>query len=504
MYTARVTWHRRSVLRALGTSAFAPLVVPLVQACSAGRVHVSHTRAFDESSLDDIRQTLREVVPDLSQRFAFASGQVTIRRLGRALTDAGERRIDHGVDVALVLSVSEGGRRFEQVATDPSPQRVRQAAKILRERASAGYRPASPAQPLGRPRDFASTVVVDPGSLSSSEWLPRVDHLYQRSKRVGGSRIVYRGSYLLVDDRVDVFVGAGRDMSQRLVRTRSGVVLIAQRNLRTGSVPVVEVAERHGLLGLEATSVPLRLLESAADRVLAMVSPSAYDTGEMDLLCDPSVASLFVGECVGRALTGSAWLEGRSPARAFRGSAVASEHITLIDDPSVHGAYGSYFFDDEGRLATPSVLIDKGQLKGPVTDRASASRLDVARTANGRRSIPTAELRTQLSNTALVPGLATREQLIAGVDRGLLLEGGLMAHIDPRTWRFSIRVARAHEIRGGKTTGVLYGNVDVRGDVPSFLQSARAVSSTVVRSPARSPTPTTVGSPFLLSRAEVV
>jgi predicted Zn-dependent protease len=356
---------------------------------------------------------------------------------------------------------------------------------------------------LGPARDFASTWIEDPGRVEPRRWIPRLQDLYRAGQRVGGSRVIYRGAYLSVDDTTEIFVGAGRDLLQRLVRTRSGLVLIAQRTLRSGTAPVVEMAERNGLMGLEATSVPLRALEAAAERVNVMTSLIDHPRGEMDVILDPSCAALMAHSCVGPALQARHWVTGESRAADFAGQSLAAPGVTLIDDPSVPGAYGSYFFDHQGQLASPSKLIDAGVLMRPIADQRSANRLAVEGSANGRRGFVGAPVCEHPSNIAFAPGQATRDQLVSTVERGLLLEGAVFAHADPHTWRFVLRAARAYEIDKGKTTGVLYGDIDIRGHVPALLTAVRGLSSTSIRIPARSSVAATMGGPYILTRAEV-
>lgn len=491
------------MLRALAASAAAPLVVPVLQACGSNAPRSRAPARLETLSAEPIRATLREVVASLSVHFAQATGHVTLRQIGRAMVDADERGVHRETTTVAILGVEHQGRRFEQATTELSPDGIAAAAELLRTRMAAGYQAPQPAMSMATPRDFRSPVTIDPRTVPMRAWIPRLEQLYRDSLAVGGSRIVYRSAYLTVEDRTDIFIGSGRDLSQQLVRTRSGVVLIARRNVGHTPVPVVEVAEQSGLMGLEATSLPRPALEAAADRVLAMVSPTAYPTGVGTLILAPTVAGLFCRECIGPALDGRRWVVGESRAATLHKQQIASERVTLIDDPSAPGAYGSYFFDDEGLLAQPARLIENGTLIRPVTDRACAAMLGLQRTANGRRPSPLAPVRAHVSNLSLAPGQSSREQLIAKVDRGLLLDGGLYAQVDPVSWRFSLRVARAYEIRGGKATGVLYSDLDVRGQVPDVLRAVADISATSVRIPSL-PLPASTSSPYLLTRAEVV
>lgn len=446
---------------------------------------------------------MRSVVAELSQRFPHASALAMIRLAGSATADAGEHGSHHEIETALVLTVWSGLRRFEEATTDLSARGMNRAMDRLRKRTSAGYQATRPALPMAGPQDMVTPPVVDPQQAKPNTWIDRVRELYERGRRVGGSRVVYRGAYVLADDRTLIYAGERRDLLQRLLCTRAGVVLVAQRGARQGAIPVAESADRSGLLGLEATDIPLAELEAAAERVLALVTPQAPPTGETELVLGPTIAARIAYHGVASALEAGRWTSGQARAAAYLGQAVGSPLVTLTDDPTRPGAYGSYFFDDEGHPASSTLLIDRGTLVAPLTDATSAALLDVPRTGHGRRLTPLHPVAPRPSNVVLASGAASQGELIGAVKRGLYLDGGLMASMDARSWRFSARAGRAYEIVDGKLTGVLHGVVDIRGDVPALLGSVQGVSSESQTMAASTDLAATATAPSLLARAEV-
>ena len=107
------------------------------------------------------------------------------------------------------------------------------------------------------------------------------------------------------------------------------------------------------------------------------------------------------------------------------------------------------------------------------------------------------------SNLSLTPGNTSRDELIGSVKRGLLLEGGLAARADLRTWRFSARAARAREIVNGKPTGVLYGTVDLHGDIPALLTAARGLSWSSKRFSIDAGNGASVSAPHILTEGHI-
>ena len=485
-------WTRRTVLRALGATAAAPVLSPLVHACRTGGTRPPGSPGPALRGTAEIRDQLREVVSDLSRRFGRASALAGVRQVGGVFVDTGERGVGHEVTTSLVLTVAVRERVFEESTAELGAAGIDRAAEALRARAAATYQPNQPPRPLAAPRSHALVPARAPDAgpalgPASGAWLARVEHLHERARRVGGSRVVYRGAYVTVDDGETMFVGEGRDLAQRVVRTRAGVTLVAQGTSRRrgagaaheragASLHAVEAAQG-GIMGLDALELPDAALEAAAERVLALVTPAPPPQGMMDVILAPDLAALILHRCVAPALCADRWLSGEARALTLAGQAIGSPPVTVIDDPTQPHGYGSYAFDDEGQDATRVVLVEAGVLAGPLTCRRSARALGMPRTGHGRRASAGDPAAPVPSNIALAPGSARPEALVAGIERGLLLEGGLLARTDPGTWRFVARAARAHEIRRGKLTGVLFGDLDLHGDVPGLLAAVQAVSA---------------------------
>ena len=93
----------------------------------------------------------------------------------------------------------------------------------------------------------------------------------------------------------------------------------------------------------------------------------------------------------------------------------------MIDDPTVAGAYGSYFFDDEGQPATPTQILRDGVLVAPLTDLISATLTRRSRSANGRRENYERKSYARMSNTFFGRGTAPPADLLASLEHGIYL-----------------------------------------------------------------------------------
>ena len=474
-------WSRRTVLAALGLS-------PLAIACG-GTGGKRKRETVPAPSMASTRETLRELVASMSARFPYAAALAVARRRSRGFSDASRTRFDSELRTEVVFTAAEAnGAIRERATTDISPDGLAAAAADLL--AEPGRRAE-----LSRGADIPVALAGDP--RKTERWLPRIEKLYRRALRHGGSRVVHRAAYLDIDDADVIYVGDGRDVAQRIVRTRAGVLFVGS----IGRANHADVAERAGATGIDDILPNDDELEAAADDTLSLLTARPIAAGEHDLVLAPSVSGLLAARCVAPALTADRWNAGDSAAAPLRGHSAGSEHVTLLDDPTLAGGYGSYAFDDEGRAADgPTRLIDAGVVAQPLTARAAVV-LDLPRTPNGRRAGPLWPAMPSPSNLFFAAGSAgTREQVIASVDDGLLLEGGESAHGAPTAWSATVRIARAREIKGGKLTGRLYGPVLLVDSVPRLLAGVTAASDTVER---RAAGAMSMGGPYLVTRGKV-
>ena len=104
-----------------------------------------------------------------------------------------------------------------------------------------------------------------------------------------------------------------------------------------------------------------------------------------------------------------------------RGETVASKKVTLIDDGTMPGMYGSSRFDDEGTPRQKNVLIENGVLKGFMVDRLGAVQLGLEMTGSGRRQNYKYAPAARMSNTYLASGEDDEEEMIRNTAEGLFV-----------------------------------------------------------------------------------
>jgi predicted Zn-dependent protease len=471
-------WSRREVLAALAAAGAAPGWSALLSACGGTRPApaVEPRDPVPAETIAGLRDQLRQVAADLARRFRSVALRAELGRATRVVVEPEERGFDQRGRSSLVLAGFDGAAWFEQATSDLSRDAIAAAASALSaravRRAAIVPRAVAPAGRAARAATGSIKLGIDPRDRPIADWLERAARLQERAAKVGGSRLVYRATAIEVDDSDVLFVGDGRDLAQRLVRTRARVLFLAW----TGAMLAAEEASASGAFGLEGADLSGSEIERAAEGALTLLTSTQMEAGTRELLLDPSVAALLIGRGVARGFEGDAWVRGGARAEAMLDKAAAAEAVTLHDDPTAGRAYGGYRFDDEGWPAAPLALIERGVVRGALCDAAAAAALRRPRTGHGRRVGPLDAVEPRASHLVLAPGTRQRDDLIAAIDgQGYLIEGGVDGSGDPGSWRAAVRARRAREIARGRLTGRVYGPVVMAGEVPALLGAVRGL-----------------------------
>ncbi len=158
-------------------------------------------------------------------------------------------------------------------------------------------------------------------------------------------------------------------------------------------------------------------------------------------------------------------LKDMSPFKDMVGKRIFDERITLIDDGLNPEMTGTQPIDDEGMTSQRTVLVENGVLKGFIHDLHTAKKMGVEPTGNGMRSGLSATPRAGYSTLTLVPGDRTLDEMIAGMEKGVVIDQIMGAHqASPFSGDFSVSINLGFVVENGKIIGrfkdgMLSGNV---------------------------------------------
>jgi PmbA protein len=155
----------------------------------------------------------------------------------------------------------------------------------------------------------------------------------------------------------------------------------------------------------------------AARRTVAKLGAKKLDTQEVPVVFDPEVGRSILGLLAGCINGGAIWRRS-SYLLDREGDSVASDLVTVIDDPLIAGAPGSRPFDGEGLASRRTLIVDRGKLQTYLLDTYSARKLGKESTASASRG-SSGGVGPATTNFILQPGAITPEDLLASTERGL-------------------------------------------------------------------------------------
>ncbi|NQT29964.1 MAG: TldD/PmbA family protein, partial [Candidatus Saganbacteria bacterium] len=181
-------------------------------------------------------------------------------------------------------------------------------------------------------------------------------------------------------------------------------------------------------------------------------------------------------EACGHALEADFIMKGTSIFSGKIGQKVASDLVSVVDDGTLHGRYGSYAFDDEGTPSHKTILIENGILKGYMTDRYSAQMIDLPKTGNGRRETFKSRPQPRMTNTLIVPGNMDPGEIVASVKNGLFIRRMGGGEVNVSSGDFVFEVNEGYLIENGKIKHPVRGAI-LTGNGPQILEIIDMVGS---------------------------
>lgn len=172
-------------------------------------------------------------------------------------------------------------------------------------------------------------------------------------------------------------------------------------------------ARRH----LNALETPEAVGEEAARRTLQKLGARKIETQEVAVIFDRDAARSIIGLLAGCVTGGAVWRKSSYLAER-EGERIASDLVTIVDDPLMPRGPGSRAFDGEGLLSRRNVVVERGTLKRFLLDSYSGRKLAKQSTASASRG-SSGGVGASSSNLYLGAGLQSPTELLRSTDRAL-------------------------------------------------------------------------------------
>jgi PmbA protein len=225
-----------------------------------------------------------------------------------------------------------------------------------------------------------------------------------------------------------------------------------------------------GFAGLEKPEDVGRI---AAQRAVRRLGARKVETQKVPVVFEPRTARTLLDN-IFDAVHGGAVYRNESFLAGKLGERVASEKLTVIDDGTIPGLFGTSPYDDEGVPTRRTVVIENGVLKSYLLNTYTARKLGLRSTGNASRGLA-GNAGVGNGNLYIERGGATPEQLIAGIRDGFYVTELIGFGVNIVTGDYS-RGAVGLWIRNGELAFPV-SEVTIAGTLQQMLMNLKAVGS---------------------------
>ncbi|MEW6307890.1 MAG: TldD/PmbA family protein [Bacillota bacterium] len=425
-----------------------------------------------EAATAGLRDLLPSLIADLEQAYPYAAAVVTDTAGLEVSVDTRKQTVNFRQPMRGTVFTVFDGRTVHELATSSwDPGELTRLAARLKGRA-LGLRP--PLIEAGQPESGHHVGAA----LRPAESVPLDEKVaFCASTRAAlaalDQRIVNAMVAYTEGTERKLFVNRSKVVSDEVTRVSARSIAFAS----DGGQARYYMTRAGGTGGFELAAFTPEELERVVKVAVDLLGAGKVDPGTYPVVVHPEVGGIIAHEAFGHGVELDMFLKGRARAQEYLGRQVAADLVSLVDDPSLPGAYGSYAFDDEGQRSAPTPILTRGVFLEGLSDFATSAALRAKRTANGRRQDFRRKAYPRMSNTFFVPGQTPVGALFEGIKDGFYLESGLSGMEDPKDWGIQVIAYHGRRIRNGKLTGDYITNVGITGFVPDLLMSIDAVAN---------------------------
>ena len=219
-----------------------------------------------------------------------------------------------------------------------------------------------------------------------------------------------------------------------------------------------------------------RFTKEAARQAVLNLSAEDAPAGPMTVVLGAGWPGILLHEAIGHGLEADFNRKKTSAFTGRIGESVASRLCTVVDDGTLAFRRGSLNVDDEGTPTNRTVLIEKGVLRGYITDKLNARLMGIPLTGNGRRESFQCIPMPRMTNTFMLPGESTPEDILRSVKRGLYAVSFGGGQVDITNGKFVFSASEAYLIEDGKVTVPVKGATLI-GSGPEILKKVSMVGN---------------------------
>jgi TldD protein len=264
-----------------------------------------------------------------------------------------------------------------------------------------------------------------------------------------------------------------------LVRLNVSVVVEQDGRRETGSYGT---GGRFGYDGVTTSATWSAAVDEALRQALVNLDSRPAPAGEMEVVLGSGWPGILLHEAIGHGLEGDFNRKQTSAFAGLMGQRIGAPGVTVVDDGTIPDRRGSLTVDDEGTPTSRTVLIEDGVLTGYLQDRLNARLMGMRATGNGRRESYAHAPMPRMTNTIMLGGAHTSEEMIRSVKHGLYAVSFGGGQVDITSGKFVFSASEAYMIEDGKITAPVKGATLI-GNGPDALTRVAMIGNDMALDP---------------------
>ena len=374
------------------------------------------------------------------------------------------RTLSQGVGVRVVAEDKTGYAHSDDITLETLQVAARTARTIADE---SGHTQVAPIHGLRPPQRDLYSLPTALTAIPLAEKISLLQRIDEEARRYD-PRIANVMASIAVEQKQVLILSSSGEMiadTQPLLRLQVTCIAADGGNRQQGSYGGGGRMDYHILFDTDRWQTFAR--EAARQAILSLEAAPA-PAGTMTVVLGSGWPGILLHEAIGHGLEADFNRKKVSAFSDLLGKKVASELCTVVDDGTLPNRRGSLNVDDEGTPTGRTLLIEKGILKGYLQDKLNARLMKMPLTGNGRRESFAHIPMPRMTNTFMLPGDSTPEDIIASVPRGLYAVSFGGGQVDITSGKFVFSASEAYLIEDGKVTRPVKGATLI-GNGPDVL-----------------------------------
>ena len=382
-------------------------------------------------------------------------------------------RVRQGVDCGIGLRIIKDKRTYYGFTTDLTQDSIDELSYSLLQ--ASGAEPGTTDVILS-PKTCPSpvSIEIDPSSCGFEDKINLLIEADDAARSYGSE--IKQVRVILMDEKRRIYQvnseGSLIDFEKTIITFVTHVTAARDSILQTG---YESAGGQFGMEFFRNNSVS-KIASVSAERALTMLGAREAPSGRMPVVLSSEAGGTMIHEAVGHGLELDFVVDNMTVYAKSLGEKIASEVISVMDDPTMPHRRGSYPFDDEGVVSKPNLLIENGVLKCFMSDRLSAMKNGSLSSGNGRRESYRHKPIPRMSNTLILPSGMSPENVLKSTPKGLLVKKMGGGQVNTVNGDFVFEVAEGYLIENGQQGPAVRGATLV-GNGPKVLNNIDMVAN---------------------------